>query len=105
MSIKLSCNLLSQCTVEEAIRRLRRGSGSITPSGMLVFLISPSRYSPLCVLLRIEVMILLRQARPRNKKKGRGPPRVPVPSSPPKKDRFEDDEKVTIEIDESLYSG
>ncbi|XP_021895733.1 30S ribosomal protein S31, chloroplastic [Carica papaya] len=41
-------------------------------------------------------------ARPRDKKKGRGPPRIPVPSSPPKLDRFEDDEKVKIEIDESL---
>ncbi|OWM67126.1 hypothetical protein CDL15_Pgr000578 [Punica granatum] len=45
------------------------------------------------------------QARPRNKKKGRGPPRVPTPPSPPKKDKFEDDEKVKIEIDESLFSG
>ncbi|KAK4755429.1 hypothetical protein SAY87_009186 [Trapa incisa] len=44
-------------------------------------------------------------ARPRNKKKGRGPPRVPKPPAPPRKDRFEDDEKVTIEIDESLFSG
>ncbi|PKI51477.1 30S ribosomal protein S31, chloroplastic [Punica granatum] len=44
-------------------------------------------------------------ARPRNKKKGRGPPRVPTPPSPPKKDKFEDDEKVKIEIDESLFSG
>ncbi|KAK4759415.1 hypothetical protein SAY87_022546 [Trapa incisa] len=39
-------------------------------------------------------------ARPRNKNKGRGPPRVPKPPAPRKKDRFEDDEKVTIEIDE-----
>ncbi|PSS34482.1 30S ribosomal protein [Actinidia chinensis var. chinensis] len=43
-------------------------------------------------------------ARPRNKNKGRGPPRAPVPPSPPRKDRFEDDEKVTIEIDETLFS-
>ncbi|KAJ4977820.1 hypothetical protein NE237_008600 [Protea cynaroides] len=42
-------------------------------------------------------------ARPRNKKKGRGPPRVPAPPSPPKKDRFDDDEVVKIEIDESLF--
>ncbi|XP_042475608.1 30S ribosomal protein S31, chloroplastic [Macadamia integrifolia] len=42
-------------------------------------------------------------ARPRNKKKGRGPPRVPIPPSPPKKDRFDDDEVVKIEIDESLF--
>ncbi|KAF2306370.1 hypothetical protein GH714_017164 [Hevea brasiliensis] len=41
-------------------------------------------------------------ARPRNKKKGRGPPRIPVPSSPPKTDSFEDDAVVKIEIDESL---
>ncbi|KAK4782719.1 hypothetical protein SAY86_007093 [Trapa natans] len=39
-------------------------------------------------------------ARPWNKNKGRGPPRVPKPPAPRKKDRFEDDEKVTIEIDE-----
>ncbi|CAK9173575.1 unnamed protein product [Ilex paraguariensis] len=44
-------------------------------------------------------------ARPRNKKKGRGPPRVPVPPLPPRKDRFDDDEKVKIEIDESLFSN
>ncbi|XP_052187839.1 30S ribosomal protein S31, chloroplastic [Diospyros lotus] len=44
-------------------------------------------------------------ARPRNKKKGRGPPRVPAPPSPPKMDRSDDDEKVKIEIDESLFSG
>ncbi|XP_043702764.1 30S ribosomal protein S31, chloroplastic [Telopea speciosissima] len=42
-------------------------------------------------------------ARPRNKKKGRGPPRVPIPPSPPKKDRFDDNEVVKIEIDESLF--
>ncbi|KAJ9180597.1 hypothetical protein P3X46_008816 [Hevea brasiliensis] len=41
-------------------------------------------------------------ARPRNKKKGRGPPRIPVPSSPPQKYSFEDDAVVKIEIDESL---
>ncbi|XP_041028843.1 30S ribosomal protein S31, chloroplastic [Juglans microcarpa x Juglans regia] len=39
-------------------------------------------------------------ARPHGKNKGRGPPRVPVPPSPPKKDRFENDEIVKIEIDE-----
>ncbi|KAL4312576.1 hypothetical protein GQ457_01G018350 [Hibiscus cannabinus] len=44
-------------------------------------------------------------ARPRNKKKGRGPPRVPVPPSPPRKDKFDDGEKIKIEIDESLFSG
>ncbi|XP_020594590.1 30S ribosomal protein S31, chloroplastic [Phalaenopsis equestris] len=43
-------------------------------------------------------------ARPRNKKKGRGPPRIPVPPSPPRKDRFDDGEKVKIVIDESLFS-
>ncbi|XP_009377797.2 30S ribosomal protein S31, chloroplastic [Pyrus x bretschneideri] len=41
-------------------------------------------------------------ARPRNKNKGRGPPRVPVPAAPPKKDKFEDDTIVKVEIDESL---
>ncbi|XP_047342321.1 30S ribosomal protein S31, chloroplastic [Impatiens glandulifera] len=44
-------------------------------------------------------------ARPRNKKKGRGPPRISVPPSPPRKDRFEDGEKVKIEINESLFSS
>ncbi|XP_065027646.1 glycosylinositol phosphorylceramide mannosyl transferase 1-like isoform X2 [Musa acuminata AAA Group] len=43
-------------------------------------------------------------ARPRDKTKGRGPPRSPVPPSPPKKDRFDDGEVVKIEIDESLFS-
>ncbi|KAI4330366.1 hypothetical protein MLD38_028661 [Melastoma candidum] len=45
-------------------------------------------------------------ARPRDKNKGRGPPRIPVPSSPsaqpPLKDKFEDDEVVKIDIDDSL---
>ncbi|KAF3449735.1 hypothetical protein FNV43_RR10466 [Rhamnella rubrinervis] len=44
-------------------------------------------------------------ARPRNKKKGRGPPRLPVPPSPPRKDKYEDDEIVKIEIDESFFSN
>ncbi|XP_071707671.1 small ribosomal subunit protein bTHXc-like [Rutidosis leptorrhynchoides] len=44
-------------------------------------------------------------ARPRNKKKGRGPPRVPVPPAPPRKDKFDDGEIVKIEIDESLFSN
>ncbi|XP_058099632.1 small ribosomal subunit protein bTHXc [Magnolia sinica] len=44
-------------------------------------------------------------ARPRNKKKGRGPPRVPVPPSGPRKDKFDDGEIVKIEIDESLFSS
>ncbi|WCJ28083.1 30S ribosomal protein S31 chloroplastic [Euphorbia peplus] len=40
-------------------------------------------------------------ARPRNKKKGRGPPRIPVPAAPPSKDKFEDvGEIVKIDIDE-----
>ncbi|XP_044479361.1 30S ribosomal protein S31, chloroplastic-like [Mangifera indica] len=44
-------------------------------------------------------------ARPRNKKKGRGPPRVYAPPAPPRKDKYDDDEKIDIEIDESLFSG
>ncbi|KAL7582884.1 30S ribosomal protein S31, chloroplastic [Lactuca sativa] len=44
-------------------------------------------------------------ARPRNKTKGRGPPRVPVPPAPPRKDRFDDGEVVKIEIDESIFSN
>ncbi|KAG6595386.1 30S ribosomal protein S31, chloroplastic [Cucurbita argyrosperma subsp. argyrosperma] len=43
-------------------------------------------------------------ARPRDKTKGRGTPRVPTPPSPPRKDKFDDDEKIKIEIDESLFS-
>ncbi|XP_020252378.1 30S ribosomal protein S31, chloroplastic isoform X2 [Asparagus officinalis] len=42
--------------------------------------------------------------RPRNKKRGRGPPRAPMPPSPPKKDKFDDGEIVKIDIDESLFS-
>ncbi|OVA17635.1 hypothetical protein BVC80_1835g1 [Macleaya cordata] len=44
-------------------------------------------------------------ARPRNKKKGRGPPRVPIAPSPPKKDKFDDNEIVKIDIDESLFTS
>ncbi|GAV68513.1 hypothetical protein CFOL_v3_12016 [Cephalotus follicularis] len=44
-------------------------------------------------------------ARPRDKTKGRGPPRVPAPPAPPKKDKFDDDTVVKIEIDESLFSN
>ncbi|KAB2046713.1 hypothetical protein ERO13_D01G216000v2 [Gossypium hirsutum] len=44
-------------------------------------------------------------ARPRDKKKGRGPPRVAVPPAPPRKDKFDDDEKIKIEIDESLFTS
>ncbi|XP_050243874.1 30S ribosomal protein S31, chloroplastic [Quercus robur] len=44
-------------------------------------------------------------ARPRDKNKGRGPPKVPVTPAPPKKDKFEDDTIVKIEIDESLSSN
>ncbi|CAG7874277.1 hypothetical protein BRARA_E00706 [Brassica rapa] len=44
-------------------------------------------------------------ARPRNKDKGRGPQRVPVPPAPPRKDKFENDEKIKIDIDESLFSN
>ncbi|XWS59939.1 hypothetical protein CRYUN_Cryun08bG0165200 [Craigia yunnanensis] len=44
-------------------------------------------------------------ARPRDKKNGRGPPRVPVPPSPPRKDKFDDGGKIKIEIDESLFSS
>uniref|UniRef100_A0A2P2INP8 30S ribosomal protein S31ic n=1 Tax=Rhizophora mucronata TaxID=61149 RepID=A0A2P2INP8_RHIMU len=44
-------------------------------------------------------------ARPRDKKKGRGPPRLSVPPVPPKKDLFDDDGLVKIEIDESRFSG
>ncbi|KAF7149225.1 hypothetical protein RHSIM_Rhsim03G0141800 [Rhododendron simsii] len=42
-------------------------------------------------------------ARPRNKKKGRGPQRVPAPPAPPRKDPFDDDEKIEIELDDSPF--
>ncbi|CAH9060389.1 unnamed protein product [Cuscuta epithymum] len=41
-------------------------------------------------------------ARPKDKRKGRGPPRVSIPPSAPKKDPFDDVEVVDIEIDESI---
>ncbi|KAK7390649.1 hypothetical protein VNO78_25995 [Psophocarpus tetragonolobus] len=44
-------------------------------------------------------------ARPKDKKKGKGPPKPYAPPAPAKKDRFEDNEIVKIEIDESLFSG
>ncbi|KAH9613092.1 hypothetical protein KSS87_001480 [Heliosperma pusillum] len=39
-------------------------------------------------------------ARPRNSKKGRGPPKAPIPSVAPKQDPFATDESVKVEIDE-----
>ncbi|OIW19987.1 hypothetical protein TanjilG_31884 [Lupinus angustifolius] len=42
-------------------------------------------------------------ARPRDKNKGRGPPRIAAPPSPLKKDKYEDNEVVKIQIDESLF--
>ncbi|KAL8462954.1 hypothetical protein ACS0TY_033820 [Phlomoides rotata] len=41
-------------------------------------------------------------ARPKDKKKGRGPPRVPAPPLPPRKDKYDDGEVIRIEIDESF---
>ncbi|XP_019151273.1 PREDICTED: 30S ribosomal protein S31, chloroplastic [Ipomoea nil] len=41
-------------------------------------------------------------ARPKDKKKGRGPPRIPPPPAAPKKNPLDDGPKVKIEIDESL---
>ncbi|CAH9069513.1 unnamed protein product [Cuscuta europaea] len=41
-------------------------------------------------------------ARPKDKHKGRGPPRVSIPPSAPKKDPFDDGEVINIEIDESI---
>ncbi|XP_009603294.1 small ribosomal subunit protein bTHXc [Nicotiana tabacum] len=39
-------------------------------------------------------------ARPRNKKKGRGPPRVVAPPAAPKRDPFDDGQVIKIEINE-----
>ncbi|KAH6787296.1 plastid-specific ribosomal protein 4 [Perilla frutescens var. hirtella] len=44
-------------------------------------------------------------ARPKDKKKGRGPPRVAAPPLPPRKDKYDDGEVVKIEIDESLFGN
>ncbi|CAD6343759.1 unnamed protein product [Miscanthus lutarioriparius] len=41
-------------------------------------------------------------ARPRNKKKGTGPPRLFAPPAPPRKDQFDDGEIISIEIDEDI---
>ncbi|CAN4095794.1 unnamed protein product [Withania somnifera] len=40
-------------------------------------------------------------ARPRDKKKGRGPPRVAAPPAAPKRDPFDDGQVVKIEIHET----
>lgn len=62
-----------------------------------------------CFVVRcVGFMILMScmyQARPRDKKKGRGPPSLYAPPAPTKKDKFEDNEVIKIEIDESLFSG
>ncbi|XP_062183606.1 small ribosomal subunit protein bTHXc-like [Phragmites australis] len=41
-------------------------------------------------------------ARPHNKKKGTGPPRLYAPPAPPRKDQFDDGEIIPIEIDEDI---
>ncbi|RLM73394.1 hypothetical protein C2845_PM15G00610 [Panicum miliaceum] len=43
-----------------------------------------------------------KKARPRNKKKGTGPPRLFAPPAPPRKDQFDDGEIIPIEIDEDI---
>lgn len=45
------------------------------------------------------------QDRPRNKNKGRGPPRAPIPPSAPRKDKFDKDDIIKIEIDESFSNS
>lgn len=55
-----------------------------------------------------SILILLLndyQARPKDRKKGRGPPRLDAPTPLGKKCKFEDNEIVKIEIDGSLFSG
>ncbi|XP_073306239.1 small ribosomal subunit protein bTHXc [Primulina huaijiensis] len=44
-------------------------------------------------------------ARPKDKSKGRGPPRVAAPPLPPRKDKYDDGEVIKIEIDESLFTN
>ncbi|XP_075484710.1 small ribosomal subunit protein bTHXc [Primulina tabacum] len=44
-------------------------------------------------------------ARPKDKSKGRGPPRVAAPPLPPRKDKYDDGEVIKIEIDESLFAN
>ncbi|CAJ2655997.1 unnamed protein product [Trifolium pratense] len=43
-------------------------------------------------------------ARPRNKNKGKGPPRIYTPPDPTKKEKLEDNEVLKIEINEDLSS-
>ncbi|KZV42385.1 hypothetical protein F511_23843 [Dorcoceras hygrometricum] len=44
-------------------------------------------------------------ARPKDKSKGRGPPRVAAPPLPPRKDKYDDGDVIKIEIDESLFAN
>ncbi|XP_004506777.1 small ribosomal subunit protein bTHXc [Cicer arietinum] len=43
-------------------------------------------------------------ARPRNKNKGTGPPKIYTPPDPTKKEKLEDKEVMKIEINESLFN-
>lgn len=101
--------LLVKCIVAEVIRKRRKESGSIIRTEMYVSLCSLFVFFFDCeFLFRSFILILffgwkIVQARPRDKTKGRGTPRVPAPPSPPRKDKFDDDEKIKIEIDESLF--
>ncbi|KAL6581194.1 30S ribosomal protein S31 [Orobanche minor] len=42
-------------------------------------------------------------ARPKDKNKGRGPPRVHAPPLPPREDKYDDGDDEEIVIDESLF--
>ena len=43
------------------------------------------------MVLGFDCVVCHQQARPRGKKKGRGPTKPPMPPSEPKKDRFDND--------------
>ena len=58
--------------------------------------------SHFCAAILIYLAVWSFQARPRNKKKGTGPPRLFAPPAPPRKDQFDDGEIIPIEIDEDI---
>jgi hypothetical protein len=59
-------------------------------------------YFIFCAAILTYLSVWSFQARPRNKKKGTGPPRLFAPPAPPRKDQFDDGEIIPIEIDEDI---
>lgn len=56
------------------------------------------------VILKNKRYLKFYQARPRNKNKGTGPPKIYTPPDPTKKEKLEDKEVMKIEINESLFN-